>query len=83
MILKNIFASLNPSFSGISFRTKITILIEVGAMGLNPSFSGISFRTAAGGTRMLRPAMCLNPSFSGISFRTRLCFYTSVFQYDK
>ena len=38
--------SLNPSFSGISFRTiGKTIAFDKATGSLNPSFSGISFRT--------------------------------------
>ena len=41
-----LFAGLNPSFSGISFRTRTYQVIENdNGTGLNPSFSGISFRT--------------------------------------
>ena len=36
---------LNPSFSGISFRTKLVHDAEQKTGCLNPSFSGISFRT--------------------------------------
>jgi len=64
---------LNPSFSGISFRTYLaSFAADVLEESLNPSFSGISFRTKDAMQLLRRKLSGLNPSFSGISFRTEM-----------